>query len=114
MSALAAEPLLRYRKDSSALSVEASAALLEQIPDWTLVEIEGGVLALERLYEFPDFAAAIRFTNAIAALAETVNHHPELLTTWGKVRVRWWTHVIGGLHRNDFIMAARTSGLFQP
>jgi Pterin-4a-carbinolamine dehydratase len=113
MSALAAEPLLRCRKDSPALSLQDCAALLEQIPDWTLVEVKDGVLALERRYEFPDFAAALKFTNAVGELAEAVDHHPELLTTWGLVRVRWWTHVIDGLHRNDFIMAARTSALLE-
>ena len=39
-------------------------------------------------------------------------HHPALLTEWGKVTVTWWTHKIGGLHRNDFIMAARTDDTF--
>jgi 4a-hydroxytetrahydrobiopterin dehydratase len=111
VSALAAEVLLRCRRDAPALPIEDCAALLEQIPDWALVEIEGGTLALEHTYQFPDFAAALCFTNAVGILAEAAAHHPELLTTWGSVRVRWWTHVIGGLHRNDFIMAARTSSV---
>jgi 4a-hydroxytetrahydrobiopterin dehydratase len=40
-------------------------------------------------------------------------HHPALLTEWGKVKVTWWTHKIGGLHQNDFIMAARMDELFE-
>ncbi|HEX6123240.1 MAG TPA: 4a-hydroxytetrahydrobiopterin dehydratase, partial [Ktedonobacterales bacterium] len=48
------------------------------------------------------------FTNAVGALAEEQGHHPALLTEWGRVTVAWWTHTIRGLHRNDFIMAAKT------
>jgi 4a-hydroxytetrahydrobiopterin dehydratase len=78
-----------------------------QIPDWHIGEIEGE-LRLEKLYRFPDFLSAIAFTNAVADAAEAEGHHPALLTEWGKVKVSWWTHAIGGLHKNDFIMAAKT------
>ena len=57
---------------------------------------------------FADFAAALDFTNRIGALAESEDHHPAILTEWGRVTIGWWTHVVGGLHRNDFIMAAQT------
>jgi len=50
-------------------------------------------------------------TNRVGALAEAEGHHPALLTEWGRVTVTWWTHKIRGLHRNDFIMAAKTDGL---
>jgi 4a-hydroxytetrahydrobiopterin dehydratase len=63
---------------------------------------------LVRALSFPDFARALAFTNAVGALAEAENHHPALLTEWGRVTVSWWTHAIGGLHRNDFLMAAKT------
>jgi 4a-hydroxytetrahydrobiopterin dehydratase len=111
MSALAAEIITRCRKDTPPLGVQECAALLEHIPDWRLVEVQRGVMALEHSYTFPDFAAALRFTNAIGTLAEAADHHPAVLTEWGKVRVQWWTHAVSGLHRNDFIMAARTSAL---
>src|SRR5262245_27425594 len=78
-----------------------------EIPEWEIVEQEGEQ-RLERAFRFPDFAAALAFTNAVGALADEQGHHPALLTEWGKVTVTWWTHAIGGLHRNDFIMAART------
>jgi pterin-4a-carbinolamine dehydratase len=45
-------------------------------------------------------------------LAEAEGHHPAILTEWGKVTVTWWTHKIKGLHRNDFIMAAKTGPLY--
>ena len=51
-------------------------------------------------------------SNRVGALAEQEGHHPALLTEWGRVTVSWWTHAIGGLHRNDFILAARTDTLY--
>ena len=84
--------------------------LLPQIPDWRVLE-ESGIKRLVRSYKFPDFRAALDFTNQVGELAETAGHHPALLTEWGKVTVSWWTHKIKGLHRNDFIMAARTDAL---
>ncbi|HSE95394.1 MAG TPA: 4a-hydroxytetrahydrobiopterin dehydratase, partial [Methylomirabilota bacterium] len=60
---------------------------------------------------FPTFVAALDFTNRVGALAEAEGHHPALLTEWGRVTVSWWTHAIRGLHRNDFVMAAKTDRL---
>jgi len=81
--------------------------LLREIPEWTPV-VREGMLQLERTFKFPDFLGALAFTNKVGALAEEVGHHPALLTEWGKVTVTWWTHTIRGLHKNDFIMAAKT------
>ena len=78
-----------------------------RVPGWAVVEREG-VLRLERVFRFPDFVQALAFTNRVGALAEEEGHHPALLTEWGRVTVTWWTHAIDGLHRNDFIMAAKT------
>jgi 4a-hydroxytetrahydrobiopterin dehydratase len=89
------------------VSEAESRDLLRQIPGWTVVE-RAGVRELERVFTFADFARALAFTNRVGALAEAQGHHPALLTEWGRVTVRWWTHAIHGLHRNDFIMAART------
>jgi 4a-hydroxytetrahydrobiopterin dehydratase len=83
------------------------AELLPQIPEWQVTTVEGED-RLERVFSFADFAAALRFTNQVGEIAEAEGHHPALLTEWGKVTISWWTHKIGGLHRNDFIMAART------
>lgn len=81
-----------------------------QVPDWQLVERDG-IRRLERVFHFPSFAEALAFTNRAGALAEAEGHHPALLTEWGRVTVTWWTHAIRGLHRNDFIMAAKTDAL---
>jgi 4a-hydroxytetrahydrobiopterin dehydratase len=85
-------------------------ALLRQIPDWH-IELRDGTEQLERVYRFQDFRQALAFTNAVGEAAEAENHHPALLTEWGKVTVTWWSHSVRGLHRNDFVMAARTDAL---
>lgn len=66
---------------------------------------------LQRFYFFSDFKSALAFSQCVGEEAEIMGHHPAILTEWGKVTVTWWTHAIGGLHRNDFIMAARTDAL---
>ncbi|HEY4909012.1 MAG TPA: 4a-hydroxytetrahydrobiopterin dehydratase, partial [Methylomirabilota bacterium] len=86
------------------------AELRREIPDWHLVERDG-IARLERVFDFPSFADALAFTHRVGALAEEEGHHPALLTEWGRVTVTWWTHKIRGLHRNDFIMAAKTDAL---
>lgn len=86
-------------------------ALLKELPAWQ-VEIRGEEQQLERLFTFKNFEQALAFTNDVGELAESENHHPAILTEWGKVTVTWWTHKIGGLHKNDFVMAARTDQLY--
>ena len=86
------------------------AELHPQVPDWQIVERDG-IKRLERVFAFKDFAGALEFTNAVGGIAEEEGHHPALLTEWGKVTVEWWTHKIRGMHRNDFIMAAKTDRL---
>jgi 4a-hydroxytetrahydrobiopterin dehydratase len=87
------------------------AAWKPMIPDWQIIEREG-VNRLERVFKFKNFAQAIAFTNQVAEIAEAEEHHPAILTEWGKVTITWWTHKIKGLHRNDFIMAAKTDKLY--
>jgi len=82
-----------------------------QIPEWVIIERDG-IRRLERVYKFKDFVTALDFTNKVGAIAEQEGHHPALLTEWGRVGVAWWTHSIGGLHRNDFIMAAKTDEIY--
>jgi 4a-hydroxytetrahydrobiopterin dehydratase len=84
--------------------------LARQLPGWSVVERDG-IRRLERVFTFPDFAQALAFTNRVGAIAEAEGHHPALLTEWGRVTVTWWTHAIRGLHRNDFVMAAKTDAV---
>lgn len=96
------------RAGEPALNDKEIAEYLSQTPGWEVVEIEG-VKRLRRSFQFKNFAQALEFTNRIGGIAEEQGHHPRLVTEWGKATVDWWTHIIGGLHKNDFIMAARTS-----
>lgn len=82
-----------------------------QVPDWRVVERDG-IKRLERVFKVPDFVQALAFTNRVGQIAEEEGHHPAILTEWGRVTVTWWTHKIRGLHRNDFIMAAKTDRQF--
>ncbi|MDH5633522.1 MAG: 4a-hydroxytetrahydrobiopterin dehydratase [Gammaproteobacteria bacterium] len=84
---------------------------MAQLPDWSIVTIDG-VDRLMRRYTFSNFAEALAFTNKVGELAEAQGHHPALLTEWGSVEVSWWSHKIKGLHKNDFIVAAKTDGLY--
>jgi len=81
-----------------------------QIPDWQVKEVDR-VNRLERVFKFRNFAQALEFTNKVGAIADEEDHHPMIITEYGKVTVDWWTHKIGGLHKNDFIMAAKTDQL---
>lgn len=94
-------------RESLRVSKEEMAELKSQIPQWTLVEPEGAT-RLQRTYNFPDFKSALKFTSELGYLAQNEKHHPVLLTEYGKVTVTWWSNVILGLHKNDFIMAAKT------
>lgn len=88
------------------LTRREAAELLLQIPGWQMLDVDN-TPHLERVFKFNDFAAALAFTNKVGALAEEQDHHSLIITEWGRVTIQWWTHVIKGLHRNDFIMAAR-------
>ncbi|WGL17680.1 4a-hydroxytetrahydrobiopterin dehydratase [Microbulbifer bruguierae] len=107
MTELAAQACEACRADAPLVSDDELAELLREIPDWTPIARDG-VMQLERVFKFRNFKQALAFTNRVGEIAEEVGHHPALLTEWGKVTVTWWSHEAGGLHKNDFIMAART------
>jgi 4a-hydroxytetrahydrobiopterin dehydratase len=107
---LAREKCVACRRDAPTATDAEIAGLHPQIPEWELVE-EDGIKRLRRVFRFDDFAQALEFTNRVGALAEEQAHHPALVTEWARTTVTWWTHKIGGLHRNDFIMAAKTDQL---
>ncbi len=100
------------QRGGPSLSDQEIAELHPQVSDWQIVERDG-VKRLVRVYEFKNFVEALAFTNQVGDLAEEQDHHPALLTEWGKVTVTWWTHAVDGLHRNDFIMAAKTDALYK-
>lgn len=110
MSKLASEMCVACRADSPVVSGTEMTELLAQLPNWQLLE-QDGILRLVKSYPFSNFVKALDFANAVGELAEGANHHPTILIEWGKTTVTWWTHTIRGLHRNDFIMAAKTDFL---
>jgi 4a-hydroxytetrahydrobiopterin dehydratase len=71
--------------------------------DWELVEER----QIEKEFKFNDWAEAQAFTNTIGDIAQEEDHHPDVLLSWGKVKVTLSTHKIGGLSENDFILAAK-------
>jgi 4a-hydroxytetrahydrobiopterin dehydratase len=98
--------------------------LAEQLPEWEIVERDGIKRlqrtfafadfrrAMERTFAFADFRRAMEFAGDVGEVAEAQGHHPVLEVTWGRTTVTWYTHKLGGLHRNDFIMAAKTDELY--
>jgi 4a-hydroxytetrahydrobiopterin dehydratase len=111
MESLAQQKCTACRKDSPLVTEEEIRELHPRVPEWQMSERKGAQ-CLERTFKFPDFAQALAFTNNVGAQAEEEGHHPEMLLEWGRVRVAWWTHKIKGLHRNDFIMAAKTDEVY--
>jgi 4a-hydroxytetrahydrobiopterin dehydratase len=85
--------------------------LLLHVIGWQVREVDG-VKRLERVFKLKNFVDAVAFTDKVAVIAEEQGHHPLIITEWGRVTVQWWTHKIKGLHKNDFIMAAKTDEIF--
>ena len=111
MTSLNNERCVACRRDSPSVSEAEITELKPEVPDWELTH-ENGIPKLDRLFKFKDFQQALDFTNQLGALAEDQGHHPRLITEWGRVQVTWWTHKIRNLHRNDFVMAAKSDQVF--
>ena len=107
MSDLIQQKCVACRADAPRVADDELPDLLKQIPDWQPITNDS-VLKLNKVFNFDNYSDAISFTNKIAQLAEEEDHHPAILLEWGRVEVTWWTHKIGGLHKNDFIAAAKT------
>jgi len=88
------------------LSVAEAEGLGRQVPEWAIED-----QAIERHLKFKDFREAMEFVNKVADAAEEEGHHPDIHISWNKVRLRLTTHKIGGLSRNDFILAAKIDKL---
>jgi len=88
------------------LSEAEVAAKLKGVQEWKRVGD-----SIERTWRFETFLEAVAFMNRVFALAEEANHHPDLLNSWTKVRVRFTTHDAGGLTNRDFKMAVKVDGI---
>ncbi|OUW37057.1 MAG: 4a-hydroxytetrahydrobiopterin dehydratase [Verrucomicrobia bacterium TMED175] len=95
------------RADAPKVTDKEKKSFINEIDNWIIITIDG----IEQLYKkftFRNYIEAVKFSNKIADLAEAEGHHPKVVTEWGKVEVFWWSHEIKGLHKNDFICAAKT------
>jgi 4a-hydroxytetrahydrobiopterin dehydratase len=108
MEGLAEKSCVPCRGGVPPLAPGAAQALLVGVPGWRLEE---NATRLSRSFAFRDFVAAMKFVNSVAELAERQAHHPDISIHWNKVELILWTHKIGGLHENDFILAAKVNRL---
>lgn len=108
---LADENCVSPKRGGPGAGPDEIAALRQQVPEWTIVD-HGGTPHLQRAFAFEDMASAMSFAARVATEADEQDHHPRITVEWGSALVEWWTHATGGLHRNDFIMAARSDRLF--
>ena len=99
------------RKDSPLVTDDEQAVLHPMVADWDVTR-EDGINRLNRIFKMDDFIQAMNFACKIGEEAEREGHHPRITFEWGRADVSWWTHKIKGLHRNDFIMAAKTDKIF--
>jgi 4a-hydroxytetrahydrobiopterin dehydratase len=111
MSALTQSSCVPCRGGVPTLTASEIAELRPQVPQWRVREVDG-IPRIERELGFADFRQALDFTLEIGQLAEREQHHPDIHLSWGKVRVESWTHKIRGLHRNDFILAAKIDEIY--
>ncbi|MDP2676225.1 MAG: 4a-hydroxytetrahydrobiopterin dehydratase [bacterium] len=82
-----------------------------QVPGWAVADNHRKI---SRDFKFKDFKEALAFVNKVGDIAETEGHHPDILIhSWNKVSIELWTHAIGGLSDNDFIMAAKIDALLK-
>lgn len=110
MTNLAGMKCVACRGDEPKLTDAEIEDLLLQLHQWQVKDIDG-VKRLEKVFKFKNFIQALEFTNRIGEIAEQEDHHPLIITEWGRVTLQWWTHIIKGLHKNDFIMAAKSDAI---
>lgn len=81
-----------------------------QIPEWEIIE-DNNIKKLTRKFKLRDFKEVLSFLNKIGNIAEEEGHHPAMMVEYNRLTVWWWSHKIKGLHRNDFVMAAKTDDI---
>jgi 4a-hydroxytetrahydrobiopterin dehydratase len=111
MAELAEMKCVACRGGEPTLTREQITSFQADLPEWQIISVDR-VERLQRVFKMKNFIEAVAFSNKIAMIAEKEDHHPLIITEWGRVTVQWWTHKIKGLHKNDFIMAAKSDHLF--
>ena len=109
MTALVDRHCVPLPDGTPALASDERSALSKEVPDWAVIEEK----RLRRTFLFPDFARALRFVDAVGAMSDAEDHHPEITLTWGKATIEIWTHTVGGLSENDFVYAAKCDAIFK-
>jgi len=112
MTELSTLKCVACRGGDPSLTDSEIADLMPHVSQWQLVT-QDNILRLQRVFKLKNYAQALESTNKIAAIAEEEDHHPLIILEWGRVTVQWWTHVVKGLHKNDFIMAAKTDEIYK-
>ena len=105
---LAARSCVPCRGGVPPLDPGAVDAYQAEVPDWS---VRDNGHRIERVFKFRTFADAFALVRQVAALAEAEGHHPDIAFGWGYARISLHTHAIGGLHENDFILAAKIDRL---
>ncbi len=103
-SALADAAIEKYRKGDAPLSYAEASALLVDVQGWQLNE-EGTAISCHLAYK--NYDEALMCVNRVSKVAEVINHHPDISFGWGYCHIVLRTHIINGLHKNDFIAAAK-------
>lgn len=114
MSDLAQKECLPCEEGVKPYSKEEAEDLLKQVDSWALRQAQGDngeYLQIDRQFKFDDFKEAMKFVNQVANLAEQEGHHPNIHISYSEVWLELYTHAIGGLSENDFIMAAKINEL---
>jgi len=109
MSNLASSTCEACRIDAPIVSDNEASMLLKEIEGWDL--INDGIKKLKKEFSFSNYSDSVDFSYKVADMADQEDHHPQIILEWGKVTVFWWSHKIKGLHKNDFICAAKTNNL---
>ena len=109
MSDLSSNTCAACRIYAPQVSDDEANILLKEIDNWDLIHEE--VKQLKKTFSFSSYKESVDFSNKIAKMADREDHHPTIILEWGKVTVLWWSHKIKGLHKNDFICAAKTDQL---
>ena len=109
--ALADERCSACRPGSPTVTEAEETLLAPQVPEWDKVE-RNGVPRLQKRFRFKNFTQAMQFAVRVGEAADAEDHHPLITVEWGRTLVAWWTHSIKGLHRNDFVMAAKTDSIY--
>lgn len=92
-------------KGDPPLSQESEDKLIKEVPSWLL--LRDGTHKLKKQFKFKNFKEAMIFVNEVAEIADSEGHHPDIYIFYNIVNIELFTHAVGGLSENDFIMAAK-------